>query len=85
MTCYFGNVRYQSIEIHLPDVTCCEFVISYVFNILCFKYVFAFSWLYRIRPSVQHEPFKPMDSGNLSNDWNQQHPNPNQVCANFKS
>nr|XP_036228552.1 homogentisate 1,2-dioxygenase isoform X3 [Bactrocera oleae] len=38
------------------------------------------SWLYRIRPSVLHEPFKPF-SGNtgLNNNWNEQHPNPNQM------
>ncbi|RDD42290.1 Homogentisate 1,2-dioxygenase [Trichoplax sp. H2] len=37
------------------------------------------SWLYRIRPSVQHEPFKAMERGNLSHDWDEQHPNPNQL------
>ncbi|XP_053958584.1 homogentisate 1,2-dioxygenase isoform X1 [Anastrepha ludens] len=38
------------------------------------------SWLYRIRPSVMHEPFKLLDcKTNLSSDWNEQVPNPNQM------
>lgn len=37
------------------------------------------SWLYRIRPSVVHEPFKPLAHSNFSNDFSQCHPNPNQL------
>ena len=37
------------------------------------------SWLYRIRPSVIHSKFEKMDQGFLSHDWNEQHPNPNQL------
>ncbi|XP_049318622.1 homogentisate 1,2-dioxygenase isoform X10 [Bactrocera dorsalis] len=38
------------------------------------------SWLYRIRPSVLHEPFKPFTGKTgLNNNWNEQHPNPNQM------
>lgn len=45
------------------------------------------SWLYRIRPSVVHKPFKPfvrphgLDSY-VVNDWNNTAPNPNQVDFN---
>ncbi|EEC01855.1 homogentisate 1,2-dioxygenase, putative [Ixodes scapularis] len=35
------------------------------------------SWLYRIRPSVQHSPFSKYPS-NTTIDWNANHPNPNQ-------
>ena len=45
-----------------------------------YSYVFTtFSWLYRIRPSVLHEPFQPMDSGNITNDFTRFKPNPNQL------
>lgn len=40
------------------------------------------SWLYRIRPSVVHGQFEAVTSdffGNLSHDWNEQFPNPNQL------
>lgn len=37
------------------------------------------SWLYRIRPSAQHEPFKPMKNYLLTNEWNLVPPNPNQM------
>ncbi|XP_077300055.1 homogentisate 1,2-dioxygenase [Arctopsyche grandis] len=38
------------------------------------------SWLYRIRPSVIHKPFtKYDDSKYLTHNWNEQHPNPNQL------
>eukprot|EP00095_Tigriopus_kingsejongensis_P001822 maker-scaffold10_size831480-snap-gene-3.23 protein:Tk01822 transcript:maker-scaffold10_size831480-snap-gene-3.23-mRNA-1 annotation:"homogentisate -dioxygenase" len=37
------------------------------------------SWLYRIRPSVHHTPFEKMDSGFLTHNWDEQHPNPNQL------
>lgn len=38
------------------------------------------TWFYRIRPSVVHEPFQRYDSGKyLTIDWNEQHPNPNQL------
>lgn len=38
------------------------------------------SWLYRIRPSVVHRPFQPFDcAAHLTNNWNEQHPNPNQM------
>ncbi|KAJ8026408.1 Homogentisate 1,2-dioxygenase [Holothuria leucospilota] len=37
------------------------------------------SWLYRIRPSVLHEPFKPYPHKTLVDDWTQWHPNPNQL------
>lgn len=36
------------------------------------------SWLYRIRPSVQHSPFSKYPS-NTTIDWNANHPNPNQM------
>lgn len=36
------------------------------------------SWLYRIRPSVMHKPFQPLDQGPLTNDFSQWPPNPNQ-------
>ncbi|RZF41311.1 hypothetical protein LSTR_LSTR000025 [Laodelphax striatellus] len=37
------------------------------------------SWLYRIRPSVIHNPFIPIESANFTNDWSNNHPNPNQM------
>uniref|UniRef100_A0A023GBH8 Homogentisate 1,2-dioxygenase n=1 Tax=Amblyomma triste TaxID=251400 RepID=A0A023GBH8_AMBTT len=38
------------------------------------------SWLYRIRPSVQHAPFTKYNGNkNLTIDWNSNHPNPNQL------
>ncbi|XP_077538645.1 homogentisate 1,2-dioxygenase-like [Haemaphysalis longicornis] len=38
------------------------------------------SWLYRIRPSVQHAPFtKYAGDNNLTADWNTNYPNPNQL------
>ncbi|XP_020892522.1 homogentisate 1,2-dioxygenase [Exaiptasia diaphana] len=37
------------------------------------------SWLYRIRPSVMHKPFEPLDEGIVSSNWNEVPPNPNQM------
>ncbi|XP_052245250.1 homogentisate 1,2-dioxygenase-like isoform X2 [Dreissena polymorpha] len=37
------------------------------------------SWLYRIRPSAVHTPFEKMDRGRMTDDWNNVHPNPNQL------
>lgn len=37
------------------------------------------TWLYRIRPSVGHDPFKVFGKGNITNDWSEQPPDPNQV------
>lgn len=39
------------------------------------------TWFYRIRPSVCHTPFKRYESncGKLTVNWNEQHPNPNQM------
>lgn len=37
------------------------------------------SWLYRIRPSVVHKPFQPLPHHNLTNDFTQWPPNPNQM------
>ncbi|XP_022257500.1 homogentisate 1,2-dioxygenase-like isoform X2 [Limulus polyphemus] len=37
------------------------------------------SWLYRIRPSVLHTPFKKLPLGNLSTNWDIFEPNPNQL------
>ena len=42
-------------------------------------FIFIFSWLYRIRPSAVHKPFKPIEQGLMKDDWNSVHPNPNQV------
>jgi len=36
------------------------------------------SWVYRMRPSVLHDPFTEIDSGNLKCDWNEARPDPNQ-------
>ena len=40
------------------------------------------SWLYRIRPSAQHEPFKRVDEGRLTSDFNQVETPPNQLRWN---
>ncbi|XP_064617998.1 homogentisate 1,2-dioxygenase-like [Liolophura sinensis] len=37
------------------------------------------SWLYRIRPSAIHQPFKPLEKGGLTDDWDSVEPNPNQL------
>ncbi|KYN18225.1 Homogentisate 1,2-dioxygenase [Trachymyrmex cornetzi] len=42
------------------------------------------SWLYRIRPSVVHNPFKSFTRSHgaesyVKNDWNETYPNPNQL------
>jgi len=37
------------------------------------------SWLYRILPSAKHSPFTPIFHSLITTDWNQQHPNPNQM------
>jgi len=38
------------------------------------------SWLYRIRPSAQHEPFRSLgEDPAFDGDWSQRRPNPNQV------
>nr|XP_018666819.1 homogentisate 1,2-dioxygenase-like [Ciona intestinalis]XP_026689574.1 homogentisate 1,2-dioxygenase-like [Ciona intestinalis]XP_026689575.1 homogentisate 1,2-dioxygenase-like [Ciona intestinalis] len=41
------------------------------------------SWLYRILPSVKHEPFKPYSQpksvGGITHAWDNEHPNPNQM------
>ncbi|XP_071504903.1 homogentisate 1,2-dioxygenase-like [Diadema antillarum] len=37
------------------------------------------SWLYRLRPSVTHTPFKPVADGNITNSWDNWPPNPNQL------
>jgi len=40
------------------------------------------SWLYRIRPSVMHIPFTSVDINNVSSDWKDRKPNPNQLRWN---
>ncbi|XP_055539331.1 homogentisate 1,2-dioxygenase [Wyeomyia smithii] len=41
------------------------------------------SWLYRIRPSVVHQPFERYDKNPfLTVNWDEQHPNPNQMRWN---
>ena len=37
------------------------------------------SWLYRIRPSVMHPPFRRGDNGALTNDFSSVEPTPNQL------
>ncbi|CAF0887890.1 unnamed protein product [Didymodactylos carnosus] len=37
------------------------------------------SWLYRILPSVLHEPFIPVKSDYITNKWDNEEPNPNQT------
>lgn len=36
-------------------------------------------WLYRIRPSVMHEPFAPIKHQYLASEFGKRHPNPNQL------
>lgn len=38
-----------------------------------------FSWLYRIRPSVVHRPFRRVQETGISNDWSSCQANPNQL------
>lgn len=40
------------------------------------------SWLYRIHPSAKHEPFKRIDDGRLTGDFNQVETPPNQLRWN---
>jgi homogentisate 1,2-dioxygenase len=37
------------------------------------------SWLYRILPSVLHEPFVRIKSDYITNQWDKSDPNPNQT------
>ncbi|RWS23192.1 hypothetical protein B4U80_07070 [Leptotrombidium deliense] len=37
------------------------------------------TWLYRIRPSVQHKPFERLHESNITYNWNEIEPNPNQM------
>nr|AAG17116.1 homogentisate 1,2-dioxygenase [Danio rerio] len=37
------------------------------------------SWLYRILPSVRHKPFTRMSCGDLTENWNEVEPDPNQL------
>uniref|UniRef100_A0A4W6FAU3 Homogentisate 1,2-dioxygenase n=1 Tax=Lates calcarifer TaxID=8187 RepID=A0A4W6FAU3_LATCA len=37
------------------------------------------SWLYRILPSVKHKPFTAVPCGNLTENWNEVEPDPNQL------
>lgn len=37
------------------------------------------SWLYRILPSVRHKPFTGMSCGDLTENWNEVEPDPNQL------
>ncbi|XP_013078616.2 homogentisate 1,2-dioxygenase-like isoform X1 [Biomphalaria glabrata] len=37
------------------------------------------TWLYRIRPSVIHKPFKKISSGLVTHNWDAVDPNPNQL------
>ena len=43
------------------------------------------SWLYRIRPCVVHKPFEKAFQGDLTHNWNECDPNPNQVRTDRKS
>lgn len=40
------------------------------------------SWLYRIRPSVVHEPYRPFEQSFLVSKWDERPPNPNQIRWN---
>ncbi|GFX10051.1 homogentisate 1,2-dioxygenase [Trichonephila clavipes] len=37
------------------------------------------TWFYRIRPSVVHLPFERINNGDLTHNWNENEPNPNQM------
>jgi len=37
------------------------------------------SWLYRILPSVKHTPFEKYQQPHIAKNWDEQHPNPNQL------
>ncbi|KAM5125126.1 homogentisate 1,2-dioxygenase-like, partial [Mantella aurantiaca] len=37
------------------------------------------SWLYRILPSVRHKPFQPYKQSNLTHNWDEVEPDPNQL------
>lgn len=37
------------------------------------------TWLYRMLPSARHKPFKAYPQPYLTCNWNEQHPNPNQL------
>ncbi|XP_060521684.1 homogentisate 1,2-dioxygenase [Cylas formicarius] len=40
------------------------------------------TWFYRIRPSVGHEPFCKFPAGNITHDWSEEEPDPNQMRWN---
>jgi len=56
-----------------------------VFMVVFWHYLFVFcfiSWLYRIRPSAVHHPWKRVeDQGHLTNRFDETEPNPAQVCG----
>ncbi|XP_040583939.1 homogentisate 1,2-dioxygenase [Lepeophtheirus salmonis] len=37
------------------------------------------TWLYRMLPSAKHDPFEKLPHDYLTNDWNENEPNPNQM------
>ncbi|XP_028138785.1 homogentisate 1,2-dioxygenase [Diabrotica virgifera virgifera] len=37
------------------------------------------TWFYRIRPSVLHKPFESIKSSDVSHNWDEEEPNPNQL------
>ncbi len=41
--------------------------------------LFCFRWFYRILPAVLHEPFSPIKSDLITNQWDKSEPNPNQT------
>lgn len=43
------------------------------------------SWLYRILPSVKHKPFTSVPCGDLTENWNEVEPDPNQVYQHKES
>lgn len=47
-------------------------------NLILFFFSFS-SWLYRILPSVKHKPFTAVPCENLTENWNEVEPDPNQV------
>jgi homogentisate 1,2-dioxygenase len=49
------------------------------FFLFLFLILFNVSWLYRVLPSVKHNPFKIIKETLVTHKWDEEDPNPNQL------
>jgi len=66
--------------LHLKAKLSLWFRLILVSTLCCwFSRSFVCSWLYRILPSVKHKPFSPAPRGDMTENWEEAEPDPNQV------